>query len=55
MDIFPNIDTPKISIPQIAIKNVVPNMDPLKIHVPHSVLILGNGFDLDLGIKTKYE
>lgn len=50
-----NLDFPKIPIPQIEIPDVMTNWDPMKNHIPHSVLILGNGFDLDLGIPTKYE
>ena len=26
----------------------------LKNNMPHNVLILGNGFDLDIGYKTRY-
>lgn len=55
MDSFHNIDTSELSKSSIPIHNVVSNLDPMKNHIPHSVLILGNGFDLDLGLQTKYE
>ena len=55
MDGFQNLDISKLSIPPIEIPDVVTNVDPMKNHIPHSVLILGNGFDLDLGIRTKYK
>ena len=48
------MDINQISIPPISTGEFVPNWDPKKNHIPHSILILGNGFDLDLGIKTKY-
>lgn len=55
MDGFQNLDFTKIPIPSIEIPDVVKNLDPMKNYIPHSVLILGNGFDLDLGIRTKYK
>lgn len=55
IDGSPDIDLSKIAMPQIETSEFVPNRDPKKSHVPHSILILGNGFDLDLGIQTKYK
>lgn len=55
MDGFQYLDISKLSIPPIEIPDVVPNVDPMKNYIPHSVLILGNGFDLDLKIRTKYK
>lgn len=43
-----------MNIPNIYLEDVVPKWDPQKKHVPRSILILGNGFDIDLGMKTKY-
>lgn len=54
MDSLHNINIPKLSIPPITYPDIDTNFDPMKNHIPHSVLILGNGFDLDLGIRTKY-
>lgn len=55
MDGFQHLDISKLSIPPIEIPDVATNVDPMKNYIPHSVLILGNGFDLDLGIRTKYK
>ena len=55
MDGFQHLDISKLSIPPIEIPDVVTNVDPMKNHIHQSVLILGNGFDLDLGIRTKYK
>ena len=30
-------------------------MEPIQNYTPKSVLVLGNGFDIDLGINTRYE
>ena len=48
------MDINQITIPPISTGEFVPNRDPKKNHIPRSILILGNGFDLDLGIQTKY-
>lgn len=45
----------QIQTPIINSGEFVPKWDPIKNHIPHSILILGNGFDLDLGIQTKYK
>ncbi len=54
IDNIPNIDLSQISMPVFDTGEFVPKWDPKKNHIPHSILILGNGFDLDLGIHTKY-
>jgi hypothetical protein len=53
---FPKI--PEINIPKIDIPNndmYKPNYDPTQYYTPKSILILGNGFDIDLGINTRYK
>lgn len=54
MDSLKNMNLSQISIPRIDSGEFVPKWDPQKNYIPRSVLILGNGFDLDLGIQTKY-
>lgn len=53
-DMLPRLDFSKITeqlpcVPEVLIQT------PIMNHTPKSVLILGNGFDLDLGIDTRYE
>ena len=51
-----NINMSKVSIPMPEINAYDSGVkwNPIENHIPRSVLILGNGFDLDLGIQTKY-
>lgn len=54
---FPNIKLPKkpnIDIPNMNIYQEQMKFDPLANYTPKSILVLGNGFDLDLGMKTSY-
>lgn len=53
-DMIPSFDLSKIteSLPRIPETLI---QSPIMNQTPKSVLILGNGFDLDLGLKTSYE
>ena len=55
-NILSNINMSKVSIPMPEINAYDSGVkwNPIENHIPRSVLILGNGFDLDLGIQTKY-
>ena len=53
MNSFTHLDISKLSISEIP--DVYEDVSLMKDFIPRSVLILGNGFDLDLGIRTKYQ
>jgi len=55
MNSFNDIFNDQITMPKIGIEYNMPDIDPTKHYIPRSILILGNGFDLDLGIRTKYK
>lgn len=57
---IPKINIPSFDIPKFNMPNLYESVNPkdwdsTKLHKTHSVLILGNGFDIDLGLKTTYE
>lgn len=52
---MPSVKAPKVNMPNIYIPEASKIYEPTLNHTPKSVLVLGNGFDIDLGINTKYE
>lgn len=52
-NIVPEINMPNIHIPDMP--ELPQKMELIQNYTPKSVLVLGNGFDIDLGINTKYE
>lgn len=52
---IPSVDAPEVNIPNIHMPELPQKMEPIKNYTPKSVLVLGNGFDIDLGINTRYE
>ena len=48
-------DIPPISIPEYgSLMNSVSIRDPFQDYTPKTVLVIGNGFDLSLKMKTSY-
>lgn len=52
---IPSVDAPEVNIPNIHMPELPQKMEPIQNYTPKSVLVLGNGFDIDLGINTRYE
>ncbi len=50
---IPNITIPNITIPKLNTINQT-SFDLSNLHTPSTILVLGNGFDLDLNMATSY-
>ena len=49
---IPSVDAPEVNIPNIHMPELPQKMEPIQNYTPKSVLVLGNGFDIDLGISN---